>query len=297
MPRLPKILDVESEWDATKPWMTVQERDEAVAKLVQDKGLEWTIKRLLSDWRLFSQCVFTTHDPRRTPSKLPFKLYPYQYKILECMDWCLGHGSSLGADKSRDVGFSEVTGIWLLKHWFCDDDFQALLTNRKESMIDSLREPDTLFERMRMKIRDVPDALKPALLPGFDAKKYQTFMRLINPETGSTITGEAPIRDFARQGRYSVIVYDECAFMRNLQQMIVSASESSQCHFYISTPNRRNKFWRLLEDARKNGTFPVIRVHWSEHPIKGAGLYVQQEHTLVENLRELMKKHVDNTLD
>ncbi len=283
------LLDTSSNWDQTRPWCTVEDRNRACDNLLRNPSVDVPalIKRMANDFPLTCQLLFTTHDPRRRPAHMPFKLWDYQTKMGQCFSYCHDNLLSLLMEKTRDVGASWVLGGWLLWMWLFADDFQALFTSRKKEMVDSRDEPDTMFERMRQMLKRMPGGFRALLLRDFNEKRDATFAHLRNPMSGATITGEPPVDSFGRQGRYNVCVYDEAAFMARLKAMMASAGDASDCHFYVTTPNGMSgPVW----DMKQSGRIPVVTVHWSEHPLKGRGRYIPKEQAAVASLADLARR-------
>src|SRR6202035_2707667 len=59
--------------------------------------------------------------------------------------------------------------------------------SRKQELVDKLGVPDSIFEKMRILIRNLPEDFYPK---GFDPDAHMSFMRIMNPETGSSISGD-----------------------------------------------------------------------------------------------------------
>jgi hypothetical protein len=96
-------------------------------------------------------------------------------------------------------------------------------------------------------------------------------MRLINPETGSAITGESNNPSFSTAGRYAAILFDEFAkWEGNDSKAWTSSGDASPCRIPVSTPwGAAGKFYDLVHDPKiKKHT-----LHWSLHPDKREGLY------------------------
>ncbi|MCK9598438.1 MAG: hypothetical protein M0R06_05315, partial [Sphaerochaeta sp.] len=283
------LLDTSSNWDPTKPWCEVAERNRACDQMLRNPKVDVPalITRMAHDFPLTCQLLFTTHDPRRRPSHMPFKLWDYQVKMGKCFTYCYDNLMSMLMEKTRDVGASWVFCAWLLWQWIFSDDFQALFTTRKKEMVDSRDEPDTMFERLRQMLTRMPDGFKALLLPDYNPARHATFAKLLNPRSGSTITGEPPVDTFARQGRYGVIIYDEAAYMARLRTMMASAGDSSECHIYISTPNGMSGPYYEMRNA---GRIPVVTVHWSVHPLKSRGMYLPEQAAAQDGFAELAKR-------
>lgn len=255
--------------------MTKEERNAAADSLFHNPevDIEQLIRDLSTDFPLCCQLLFITHDPRRKPYKFPFKLWDYQKDFGVELEDAIVEQYPLLCEKSRDLGVTEEVLAKLLQRWAFDDDFHALITSRKEELIDSKHEPDTLFQRLRMKLANMPPKFRDVIVPGYDETKNATYMRLVHPVTGNTITGEAPVDDFGRQGRYTVILYDEAASIENLATIRASAGDSANCHIYTSTPKGINEFARL----RKSKSVRIVTIHWMQHPLKAKGLYKKGE--------------------
>ncbi len=134
----------------------------------------------------------STYDPRVTggelPSRLPFILFQRQRDLVQFLLACLEGETNGLIEKCRDVGATWVCcafSVWL---WLCWPGVAVGWGSRKEQLVDKLGDPDSIFEKMRMIILGLPREFLPT---GFSLKDNLAYMRIINPETGATITGEA----------------------------------------------------------------------------------------------------------
>jgi hypothetical protein len=60
---------------------------------------------------------------------------------------------------------------------------------------------------------------------------------------------------------------------------------------YFTTPNGMSgEWWDMRQEAIKTGNRPLITVHWSVHPLKRRGLYVQETDPLATGLAALRKR-------
>ncbi len=135
-------------------------------------------------------------------------------------------------------------------------------------MVDNFTEK-SLFGRLEYIIRRLPGWLLPK---GFNMRKHRRERRLFNPENGNEITGEATNKDFGRQGRYTMVFFDEAAMWDNLNLSWGSASGSTPCRIAISTPNRdnpQNYFYKLRSEVVKN----VRTIKWNVHPLHDEAWY------------------------
>ena len=287
-PAIAELLDPPA-WDESSQWLCVTDRNALADRLLDEMNATDLVTRLATDFSAACRVLFTTHDTRRTPAKIPFRLWGYQEWLGSEFLSAIEGQHDLVVVKGRDLGASEVLGKVLQHCWIFKKDFHALITSRKKEMVDSQLEPDTLFERMRLNVKCMPERLRRLLL-GDDVmqKPNMTFARMVNPLSGSTITGEPPVDDFGRQGRYSCIAIDEAAFCDNLAKMMVGSADASNCHLYVSTPNGYGEpFHRMILAGQKR----VCRVHWLMHPIKSKGSYLRNNPKVSMDRRSWGRAH------
>jgi hypothetical protein len=98
------------------------------------------------------------------------------------------------------------------------------------------------------------------------------FMRLVNYDLGTSITGESANPNWARQGRYKVVFYDEFQSTEYAEEIWTGAGDSTPSRIVVGTPKGTgNKFWKLRyyemppEDQ--------LHIHWTLHPRKIVGSY------------------------
>jgi hypothetical protein len=145
--------------------------------------------------------------------------------------------------------------------------------SRKESYVDDLNNPNSLFWKIRTIIDLLPQELKPT---GWNQQKHAPFMRIVNPENGSVIIGEAG-DSIGRGARTSLYIVDEAAFLERADVVDAALSQTSNCKLYVSTPNGAgNPFYR----KRHSGKFPVFTFDWKQDPRKDQAWYEKQCATL-----------------
>lgn len=247
----------------------VEFRLNLVAKAQKSGEIQGLLYSLCSDNILFwVNCFTMTYNPRKSPSTLPFLTYAYEDKlILELVD-AVKNQKDILIEKSRDMG---VTWCVLLVYtWFWQfhgegQDF--LVGSRKEQYIDVVGNMDTLMEKVRFLIRNQPRWMRPA---GFDMKTHSNYMRILNPASKSTITGEATNNNFSRGGRRRSIFMDEFAFWECDQAAWRASADSTNSRVVVSTPfGYNNQFAKL----RHSGAIKVETLHWRLHPEKDEAWY------------------------
>ena len=206
-----------------------------------------------------------TYDPRGMsyglPANLPFVLRPKQ---VELVDWLLERENTQThglIEKSRDEGMSYVVLGFFLHRWLFVEGFAGGVGSRKEELVDKKGDPKTLFHKIRDMFSKMPDWMKPK---GFIEKVHDNYMRIINPDNGATITGEAG-DNIGRGGRTTMYFLDEWAFVERQEAVDAAISQNTNVHIKGSTPNGIGD--RFHQD-RFSGRYSVFTMPWRENPDK-----------------------------
>lgn len=206
-----------------------------------------------------------TYDPRGMsyglPANLPFVLRPKQ---IELVDWLLERENTQThglIEKSRDEGMSYVVLGFFLHRWLFVEGFAGGVGSRKEELVDKKGDPKTLFHKIRDMFSKMPDWMKPK---GFVEKVHDNYMRIINPDNGATITGEAG-DNIGRGGRTTMYFLDEWAFVERQEAVDAAISQNTNVHIKGSTPNGIGD--RFHQD-RFSGRYSVFTMPWRENPDK-----------------------------
>lgn len=209
-----------------------------------------------------------TYNPRKNPSTIPFITYPYEDSLLTDLVDSIKNQKDILIDKSRDMGVTWCVLLVLTWFWqFHGEGQDFLVGSRKEQYIDVMGNMDTIIEKVRFLIRNQPKWLWPR---GFDFKTHSNYMRILNPETKATITGEATNNNFSRGGRRKAIFFDEFAFWECDSQAWRASADSTNCRIVVSTPcGFNNQFAKL----RHSGAMEVRSLHWRLHPEKDQAWY------------------------
>jgi hypothetical protein len=205
-------------------------------------------------------------DPRED-SPLPIQpFYPFQFqeRYIRWIERCVFDLRTSGlAEKPRDMGFTVGFLLWSVKQWLFRDHFSAFLTSATEDLVDSKKDPDTLFEKIRFQLKRTPSWQLPR---GFDITRDTPYMNIENSENGSTITGAAPTGKVGRQRRRTVVLCDESAsWPFGGYPQATALSQTARSIFHVSSvQGMNNKFAEL----RHGGKTSVFEVDWSDHPWK-----------------------------
>lgn len=251
-------------------------RRETLLRAKDDLSYREKCKTLFFQDPLYAfNCFFWTFDVRKKPNHhIPFCTYDFQDVVI--LDLVNSIKTSSGTnsqdrliEKSRDMGVSWIVILVFELLWLNPSGgYDFLLGSRIEDYVDKKGDMRTLFEKARYNLYRLPVWLQPK---DFSSKTHDNFMRLINPETGSSITGESNNASFSTGGRYAAILLDEFAkWENNDDKAWTSSGDASPCRVAVSTPwGAAGKFYDLAHDDKiKKHT-----LHWSLHPEKRLGLY------------------------
>lgn len=227
-----------------------------------------------------------TYDPRNagseTPARLPFVLFERQADLVQFLLAIMnGKGPGL-IEKSRDMGATWLCAAFSVWAWRFVYGCSIGWGSRKESLVDKLGDPDSIFEKIRMLLRGLPTMFLPY---GFDWKEHATYMRLINPQSGATITGEAG-DNIGRGGRKTIYFKDESAHYERPELIEAALADNTDVQIDISSVNglgnvfhRRREageVWRAGGEVLRDRA-NVFVMDWSEHPNKDREWYERRK--------------------
>lgn len=223
--------------------------DEAVQQAIME--------RCANDPHYFIESWVWTYDPRRKPSTIPFALFERQKEFI---DWLLDRielSEDGVVEKSRDAGLSWICIAFALWQFLFVPGSKVTFGSRKKELVDSLGQPDSLFEKFRIAVKNLPSWMRPINMSDNE-------MRFVNRENGSTVTGEAG-DNMGRGGRSTLYFLDEFAFVKRADTVDAAVGDNSEVKIYVSTPNGpANSFAK----KRHSGNFPVFQIHWKQDPRK-----------------------------
>lgn len=227
-----------------------------------------------------------TYDPRKAgtpiPTTMPFVLFKRQEELAEFLLSCILEQQNGLAEKCRDMGATWLCAafsVWLWLYW---PGATVGWGSRKEQLVDKIGDPDSIFEKMRIIIRNLPKFMLPK---GFDEATHMPFMKITNPETGSTITGEAG-DNIGRGGRKLIYFKDESAHYERPEKIEAALADNTNCQIDISSVNGPgNVFHRRREAGREwaagqplsTDRVNVFIMDWRDHPAKDQAWYDQRK--------------------
>jgi hypothetical protein len=245
-----------------------------------------------------------TYDPRNAgvPGKItrmPFIMFPRQVDLTNFLYACL-HGEADGLiEKCRDAGATWLSVAVSVHLWLFYDGISIGWGSRKEQLVDKIGDMDSIFEKIRAVIRNLP----PDFLPlGFSEKDHMTYMRVLNPENGASITGEAG-NSIGRGGRKRIYFKDESAHYERPDLIEAALGDNTRVQIDISSVNGTgNVFHRRRENGVDwepgqpvvKGKANVFVFDWRHHPEKTQEWYDERRQKAEdEGLLHIFAQEVD----
>lgn len=249
----------------------------------------------IQDWGI-------TYDPRvpaPRPKNMPFLLFRRQVEFIEFLRGCITDKEGGLVEKSRDVGATWLCcsySVWL---WLFVPGASIGWGSRKELLVDRIGDPDSIFEKMRMIIRSLPSWMTPK---GFNTSTHVPFMKIINPETRATITGESG-NNIGRGGRSMIYFKDESAHYEKPELIEAALADNTDVQIDISSVHGTNNVFyrrRMAGEEWRSGVTPskgktrVFIFDWKDHPGKTQVWYDQRRaRNEAEGLLHVFAQEVD----
>lgn len=251
------------------------------------------IGQFIMDW-------MDTYDPRKDGIKwIPFVFFAKQSQVIQFFDQLIVDGENGLVEKCRDFGLTWLACGWSVGKFIFEPDFAIGWGSRKEQLVDKIGDPDSIFEKMRMLLRRLPDVFMPQ---GFKWRDHATYLKLINPENGSTITGEAG-DNIGRGGRKTAYFKDEAAHYERPEKIQAALDDNTNVQIDISSVNGvGNVFHRRREagiDWHPNADIPkgftrVLVADWRDHPAKTQEWYdTRKAKAEREGMQHILAQEVD----
>jgi len=225
--------------------------------------------QFITDWGM-------TFDPRNAdiglPTRIPFVLFERQE---EWIDYAIRKWKAREralTEKSRDMGVSWLavsTADTLCLH---NEGLVIGFGSRKEDYVDKIDDPKSLFWKARFFIENLPVEFR----GGYVASKHSPHMRIIFPDTGSYMTGEAG-DNIGRGDRTSIHFVDEKAHIPRAQLIEASLSNTTNCIHDMSSVNGMAN---VFAQKRHSGKVEVFTFGWRQDPRKDDAWYKKMENDL-----------------
>lgn len=224
-----------------------------------------------------------TYDPRKSPNNanpqlrgekwMPFVFFKRQEDVIGFFESCSHSQESGLVEKCRDFGLTWLACGYSVWRWLFIKNDAIGWGSRKESLVDKPGDPDSIFEKIRLMLKRMPKIWMPA---GFSWGRHSTFMKLLNPENGAIIAGEAG-DNIGRGGRRSCYFLDEAAHLERAEKVEAALGDNTNVRIDISSVNGvGNVFHRRRENGVvwtpdsniEPGYIRVFIADWRDHPLK-----------------------------
>jgi hypothetical protein len=234
-------------------------------------------------------CV--TYDPRNAgkgvPPVMPFILFEKQKELIRFLESLITDQESGLIEKCRDMGATWVSAAFSVWLWLFKEGSAVGWGSRKELLVDRIGDPDSIFEKIRMIIRYLPNFFMPS---GFKSKDHLTHMKCINLENGATITGEAG-DNIGRGGRKLIYFKDESAHYDHPELIESALGDNTNVQVDISSVNGAGN---LFFKKRHSGLTRVLVMKWDDHPAKTKQWYDKRKlKSESEGLEHVFAQEVD----
>lgn len=205
----------------------------------------------------------------------PFVTWDFQDEALLSIVRAVRDREDVAIVKSREMGASWMCLLACEWFWHFHQWVKVLVVSRNAESVDKRGDPDSLFWKLDFIHQNQPDWLLPkGYAPLQEPHRKKMFFG--NPETGSTITGQATTEKAGVGGRATLMFVDEFSQIREDKELIQRTADTTGCRIFNFTHvGTDTEAYRLSErtDVRR------ILLHWSMHPEKRKGLYRARNHT------------------
>lgn len=244
-----------------------------------------------------------TYDPRKAGrgrvARMPLVLFPRQAEFVTYLYQLLDEECDGLVEKARDMGATWVACAVTVHLWLFWEGASIGWGSRKEQLVDKIGDPNSIFEKIRLLIRNLP----PEFLPrDFQEREHISYMKIVNPENGATITGEAG-DSIGRGGRSLVYFKDESAHYERPEKIEAALGDNTRVQVDISSVNGvGNVFHRRREAGQEwspgqplsRDTTNVFVMDWRDHPEKNQEWYDRRRAKAdAEGLLHLFAQEVD----
>lgn len=245
-----------------------------------------------------------TYDPRNAQipgrmARMPFIMFQKQVEMLQYLDDIMAVEADGLVEKSRDMGATWLCSAKSICLWLFVPGVSIGWGSRKEALVDKNGDPDSIFEKLRLILDGLPNVFLPK---GFNWAEHSTHMKLINPENGAQITGEAG-DNIGRGGRKTIYFKDESAHYERPMKIEAALGDNTRVQVDISSVNGiGNVFHRRRESGAEwspqggavRGKTNIFVMDWSDHPDKDQEWYnARRQKAEDDGLLHVFRQEVD----
>lgn len=224
-----------------------------------------------------------TYNPRLKGNKwVPFVFFERQEEFIHFLHELIEDQENGLVEKARDMGLTWLGCAYSVWAWLFVKDNAIGWGSRKEILVDKIGDPDSIFEKMRLIVKRLPAIWLPS---GFEPKRHATHMKLINPENGSIVAGEAG-DNIGRGGRKNAFLKDEAAHYERPEKIEAALGDNTNVQVDISSVNGLGNVFHRRREAGKDwvagekiesGFTRVFVMDWRDHPEKTQEWYDERK--------------------
>ena len=198
--------------------------------------------------------------------KIPFLMFPYQVKVIRWLEARQSDDEHPDGflPKPRGLGMSWSVCGWIDHGWLFKSPWDFGVASRVYDYVDKPGFKKSLFYKMDFIIDNLPQWLRPK---GYTIERggnnpNRADAKMINPENGNTVTGEASTTDLFRGDRLTGGYVDEATTYEEFATAWDSL-EGTTPHRYCSSTEKGvsdfNRMWTLAAGAAPESVFET---HW-----------------------------------
>lgn len=241
-----------------------------------------------------------TYDPRKKSNKwMPFILFSRQAEFIDFLQELRETGENGLCEKARDMGVTWEAVAYSVHCWLFIENDAIGWGSRKQELVDKLGDASSIFEKIRLIIRRLPKIWLPN---GLKPREHLTFMKCINPENGSAITGETG-DNIGRGGRNAIYFKDESAHYERPELIEAALGDNTNVQIDISSVNGLNNPFHRRREAGliwlpnktlETGYTRVFVMDWRDHPEKTQSWYdTRKARAVREGMQHIFAQEVD----
>jgi phage terminase large subunit len=236
--------------------------------------------QFIEDWMV-------TYDPRQKIPTMPFLLFPKQKEYIEWLDGLVTDRENGLVEKARDGGYTWCSCAWATHRWLFYHGQAIGFGSRKEDLVDRIGVSDSIMEKVRILIRNLPKEFRP---DGYNERKHAGFLKILHPYNGSAIIGEAG-DNIGRGGRTTIYFKDESAHYERPEKIEAALSENTDVQVDISSVNGEGN---VFHRRRFSGEVRVFVHDWRDDPRKTQEWYdKRKQKARAEGLEHIFAQEID----
>lgn len=248
----------------------------------------------------FIQDWMDTYNPRKGKVKwMPFIFFKRQEEFIQFLEDLRRDNENGLVEKCRDIGATWLCCAYSVWCWLFIDDDATGWGSRKQELVDKIGDADSIFEKIRLLIRRLPDIWLPE---GYKPRDHATYMKMINPANGAIIAGESG-DNIGRGGRKTRFFKDESAHYERPEKIEAALGDNTDVQIDLSSVNGLgNVFHRRREGGTlwtpgspiDPGQVRVFIFDWRDHPEKTQEWYdTRKARAEREGMQHVFAQEVD----